>query len=268
MAERRQPCRLPRSAHGADHDAVLRWARRTAGLCVFSLRFLSTEGGATPTLHCSPVRGPARGAGSDRETACVARCQRVGMSQDGVDVQCQRCLRISSFPAGAILAGTAHADTPITCGAARRAGWSAMSARCNAAASRGFVSGVGHQRWLQPPRRSGHGDSWRPGRGHGQSWAGVGQARAAAGTGSRHPAGADRNHERGAGLPDHPGPRGRVRLIVRARHAFSNMGAQLWWKLSDGPVSSRRRRRLHSRGYRRHRAPGACRPRSNEEIEA
>jgi hypothetical protein len=36
-------------------------------------------------------------------------------------------------------------------------------------------------------------------------------------------------------------------LIRRARNAFSDMGAQLWWKLSDGPVSSRRRRRLHSR---------------------
>jgi hypothetical protein len=36
-------------------------------------------------------------------------------------------------------------------------------------------------------------------------------------------------------------------LIVRARSAFSNMGAQLWWKRPDGPVSSWRRRRLHSR---------------------
>jgi Putative heavy-metal-binding len=36
-------------------------------------------------------------------------------------------------------------------------------------------------------------------------------------------------------------------LIVRARNAFSNMDAQLWWKLSDGPVSPRPRRRLHSR---------------------
>jgi Putative heavy-metal-binding len=36
-------------------------------------------------------------------------------------------------------------------------------------------------------------------------------------------------------------------LIVRARNAFSNMGAQLWGKLPDGPVSSRRCWRLHSR---------------------
>ncbi len=36
-------------------------------------------------------------------------------------------------------------------------------------------------------------------------------------------------------------------LIVRAGNAFSNMGAQPWWKLPDGPVSSRRRRRLHLR---------------------
>ena len=36
-------------------------------------------------------------------------------------------------------------------------------------------------------------------------------------------------------------------LIVRARNAFSNTGAQLWWKLPDGPVSPWRRRRLHSR---------------------
>ena len=65
--------------------------------------------------------------------------------------------------------------------------------------------------------------------------------------GPRRPAGADRNHERGAGCRITQVHGDVFGLIVLARNALSNTGAQLWCKLSDGPVSSRRRRRLHSR---------------------
>jgi hypothetical protein len=135
------------------------------------------------------------GAGDDRETACPCMCQHAGMSQDGVDVQCQRCLRISTLSGR----GDIRWDCPC--------GYSYGLRRCS---SCGVVSNVRSlqrrgEPWLcvwckaandgytphDDPATATLSDLAADMARHGLEYA---HPRAAAGAGPRHPASPDRHH--------------------------------------------------------------------------